>query len=90
MLDLGHGVTLTFTAWKEYERAGFLQEHDRSDGGGRCWSGGMFELPGVQEAFPEHVRWTVVEFDPLTLEPSLLCRLCGNHGFVRDGRWIPA
>lgn len=26
----------------------------------------------------------------LTLEPSLLCPRCGNHGFVRDGRWVRA
>lgn len=29
--------------------------------------------------------------DPLHLEPSLLWPdCCGKHGFVRDGRWVPA
>lgn len=31
--------------------------------------------------------------DPLTIAPSLLCLpadLCGLHGFVRDGKWVPA
>lgn len=26
----------------------------------------------------------------LTIEPSLLCRTCGHHGFIRDGRWVAA
>lgn len=32
----------------------------------------------------------IVREDPLTVEGSLLCRSCGTHGFVRDGRWVPA
>lgn len=28
--------------------------------------------------------------DPLTLEPSLACEVCGWHGFVRDDHWTPA
>lgn len=29
--------------------------------------------------------------DPLHVEPSILCPAgCGDHGFVRDGRWVPA
>ena len=34
--------------------------------------------------------WHVVKWDPLTLEPSVLCRACGDHGFIREGRWVPA
>jgi len=32
----------------------------------------------------------VVTEDPLTIDPSILCPDCGAHGFVRDGRWVPA
>ncbi len=32
----------------------------------------------------------LVSREPLHLEPSLLWRCCGTHGFVRDGVWIPA
>ncbi len=35
-------------------------------------------------------EWTVVSADPLHLEPSILCTVCGDHGFIRDGRWVPA
>lgn len=31
-------------------------------------------------------HWTVEKLDPLTLSPSLLCS-CGDHGFIREGRW---
>jgi hypothetical protein len=34
--------------------------------------------------------WTVVQDSPLTLAPSLLCARCGDHGFIREGRWIAA
>lgn len=29
----------------------------------------------------------IVQLDPLTIEPSILCPDCGTHGFVRAGRW---
>lgn len=34
--------------------------------------------------------WKVESMDPLTLSPSVLCRICGNHGFIREGKWVPA
>lgn len=33
--------------------------------------------------------WTVESWDPLTISPSVLCS-CGDHGFIRGGRWVPA
>ena len=34
--------------------------------------------------------WDLISKEPLTLSPSLLCRACGDHGFIRDGRWVKA
>lgn len=34
--------------------------------------------------------WDLVSEEPLTLSPSLLCLACGHHGFIRDGKWVPA
>lgn len=34
--------------------------------------------------------WTLTEKDPPTLVPSLLCRDCGDHGWLTSGRWVPA
>ncbi len=45
---------------------------------------------------PQRPHWTVVSESPLTLSPSVLCRgkvdgrEDGFHGFVRDGKWVPA
>lgn len=32
----------------------------------------------------------IVQADPLTIEPSILCPDCGTHGFVRNGWWKSA
>jgi hypothetical protein len=34
--------------------------------------------------------WTLESEEPLTLNPSLLCTQCGEHGWVRAGKWVPA
>lgn len=34
--------------------------------------------------------WDVIAEDPLTLHPSLACNTCGHHGWIRDGKWVPA
>lgn len=30
---------------------------------------------------------TLVSREPLHIEASILCRACGDHGFIREGRW---
>jgi hypothetical protein len=34
--------------------------------------------------------WEVLNEDPLTLSPSLLCGACKHHGWIREGKWVPA
>lgn len=34
--------------------------------------------------------WDIVQTQPLTLSPSILCRLCQFHGFIQAGKWVPA
>lgn len=34
--------------------------------------------------------WNLVQREPLTVSPSLLCPNCGTHGFITDGRWVQA
>jgi len=34
--------------------------------------------------------WDVQSLHPLTISPSLLCRACGDHGFIRNGKWVRA
>jgi hypothetical protein len=77
--DLGH-----HHEWTPYtdddEVGGIFYRHNRPDGSPcneRRWSPISFET------------WTLVSRDPLHIEPSLLCQLCGDHGFIRDGAWVP-
>lgn len=51
--------------------------------------GGWVPFNVVSEyILPGTPKWDVISREPLTLSPSLLCK-CGNHGFIRNGRWEP-
>jgi hypothetical protein len=55
---------------------------------GECVGFVAFDTPEAREVTaPQAPKWTVESRDPLTLSPSLLCRRCGNHGWIRGGRW---
>lgn len=32
----------------------------------------------------------LISRDPLHVEASVLCAICGDHGWIRDGRWVAA
>lgn len=87
-VDLGDGVAI---------------EYWRTDGviGGIFWRHGCtahdtdgYEVRSpVAFDIPENDRdktWQVESRNPLTLSPSLLCTICGRHGFIREDRWVPA
>ena len=86
--DLGHGVRIRYTTYRGVT-AGLIESHPHPVTGERCSGAITFDL--VETVGLEHrARWRVVSRDPLTLEPSLLCRTCGHHGHIRNGRWEPA
>lgn len=69
------------------EKAG-LQVRHKTPQGEDCLGSITFD------SAPEPVKggqatWTVDSWDPLTVSPSLLC-ICGDHGFIREGRWVRA
>jgi len=84
-IDIGHGVTISFT---EYNGVivGLVEEHDSP--AGRCSGYVRFRIP--QNDTIERPSWIVESMDPLTLSPSVLCTTCQHHGFIRNGRWVPA
>lgn len=97
--EIGPGVTLRALDYGD-EVVGFILEHPRDESStGRC--GGVFWTkriePPVSGINQKHV-WTVVEREPLTLTPSLLCRgvvvrdgpVCTFHGFIQQGAWVAA
>lgn len=102
-LDLGHGHTASFTIWApdralnpqyadlpDVDPWGLAIDHPRPDGTPCIGSAATFDGPVVRQIDPTRPVWTVESLDPLTISPSLLCRLCGDHGFIRNGRWEPA
>ena len=82
---------------------GAIIGHVRSDGS-YCEGVITFDTPRARRGWAGHPMWTVESRDPLTLSPSLLCTAprfgpdnkpiagteCGDHGFIRGGRWVRA
>lgn len=66
---------------------GYIEYHPTADGG-VCRGSVALDIP--DQPMAGKARWKVVQQDPLTLEPSIHCRLCGNHGWIREGRWVKA
>lgn len=85
LIELGPGRTAAPVALPDGSRGGFRVTHPRPDGE-PCYPDGYW-IPTIPES---PVHWDVVSEDPLTLSPSLACRVCGDHGWIRDGKWVPA
>lgn len=85
-IDLGNGSFFV----KSLDRAGqwiAITEWHKNPEGRLC--GGWVPFNVVSEyILPGTPKWEVKSLDPLHLEPSLLCG-CGNHGWIRNGRWEP-
>lgn len=66
--------------------------HKSPQTGDWCAGGVTFDVPAAEGL--GGARWTVHLMDPLHIEPSVLCHGsrddCGDHGFIRDGQWVPA
>ena len=89
LVDLGHGMTVTI-----------LTDADSGDPLGVYWChpdcpagknpANWIPVDGDPWQAQLHHFWHLVSVEPLTLEPSLLCTVCKVHGYIREGRWIPA
>lgn len=91
-LDLGDGHSLVFASYQDEPRVGANIVH-RTPEGSVCWGWITFSGRAWDRSFGGAViipTWTVERDEPLTLSPSILCRTCGDHGFVRDGKWVRA
>ena len=87
-LDDGNNL-VEFVRWRgESEPYMALWWHRRPDGTGWCHGGFAWRnpAPGI---LSESALWQLVQWEPLHVEPSLLCHSCGAHGFIRGGRWQP-
>lgn len=86
-IDIGHGVTIEVHHVDGIPAAvTYTHPHPTLPAPYVC--SGYVYFAG--RAFDTGNGWTVEQDEPLTLKESLLCRECQHHGFVREGRWIPA
>jgi hypothetical protein len=91
-IDLGDGHRMIFSGYKGEPRVGANIVHPPVDGkcDGQGWV--AFEGRSWARSFGDDqiATWKVEQDDPITLSPSVLCRACGDHGFVRNGKWVRA
>lgn len=110
-IDLGDDHWFTWIAWApdrdlnpqyadvpDVDRWGAMIWHRRANGE-MCHGAVAFDTPEVRAVIgcEERNVWRVVAWEPLTIEPSVLCSFplddggtCGDHGYVRAGRWVRA
>lgn len=101
-LGLGSGHTLSYVDWDPDldlnpecraiagqlpARVGAFVGHSKPDGS-PCEGMIYFDTPIAREHFIGPY-WQVESWEPLTLSPSLLCH-CGDHGFIKAGKWVTA
>lgn len=86
ILDLGHGHKLHRVV-QNGEPWGFVDYHQRKDQPELACTGGSVPLTGMAsgDTWDQTGEWPAI-----TLTPSLLCTQCGEHGFVREGQWVPS
>jgi hypothetical protein len=83
-IDLGHGHTFQSVTGVDSKLVGWLHSHpDARNPSVLCQS---FCAVRPLNGCPVH---QVMSDDPLTLTPSLKCRVCGAHGDVINGKWEP-
>jgi len=54
-----------------------------------CLGSVAFDIPEAITHNHKGPLWAVQSIDPLTISPSIACG-CGDHGFIRDGKWVSA
>jgi hypothetical protein len=88
--DAGGGFSWCFYyADDKDDPVGIFEWHDCSGHQGDGPSSVPFDVPANAHIENRH-KWQVESLDPITISPSILCNLCGFHGFLREGRWVSA
>ena len=84
-MNIGHGHFFEAVLGSDEQLVGWMHTHPdaRSSEGMLCQS---FCAVRPLNGAPIH---QIICVDPLTLQPSLLCRTCGAHGNVTNGQWEP-
>ena len=89
-VDLGDGHWLQWTEYDGKRCGGIIRHIDPKSESGMC-AGSFWTDNRYNEACgTKHPIWTLTGTEEVpTLAPSFLCH-CGDHGFVRNGKWVRA
>jgi hypothetical protein len=79
-------LALLINQWGD--RHGAIVSHLKPDGS-MCEGSITFDTELTRAAGVSNPMWQVESWEPLTISPSLLCH-CGDHGFIREGKWVRA
>lgn len=106
LYDLGHGVWAEWWRVVDPDHPDYPNDPGKMYGVvEHHWCVSEDEIvPGVKEYWAmgsvptmstQPVKWSIVSgevesFEGLSLMPSILCKRCGLHGYITDGRWVPA
>jgi hypothetical protein len=102
-IDLGDGHRLEFFGWHpdrslnpQFEHLPDVEtfsawiSHSSPKTGEDCVSAITFDAPVARQLVQPKALWQVLSWDPLTVDPSILCLTCGDHGHIRQGKWVRA
>lgn len=89
----GHRISLVIAGTKSTRTIGGIIEH-QTPAGTPCsgfvrWARSDWELAHPEDSGNLGPIWTLAGepgADTFTLDPSVLCN-CGDHGWIRSGRW---
>lgn len=91
--DLGDGFSFIFMEDADGV-FGLIEHHphpvDEQHPFGYCGGWVGWRQSGAQEIKHQLIAGGPDDVEHLTIAPSILCRQCGNHGFIREGRWVRA
>ena len=88
-IDIGGNHMIEFVTYQG-DIAGINDYHRRKSDGAWCRGWVMFNGSSLGKQFNNQGGWDVTQREPLTISPSMVCRSCGDHGFIQNGKWVPA
>lgn len=96
--DLGDGHSFTWLYSQGDQLIGIIEHHPKGPNAtpGALYCGGYVAWVPPEQQHGDHpwkANHQLISGGPgdeehLTLAPSLACRHCPSHGFIRDGRWV--
>jgi hypothetical protein len=90
LIDIGEDHKIEYKSFEDDPQTG-INVHHKTPEGKDCVGWVPFKGGAWDKAFEgEIVSWDIQSKDPLTLSPSILCKRCGDHGFIRNNKWVKA